>query len=96
MRHPGRWRAKTSIIQDGTLLLGGAQARRLPGHALVFGTGYTLRGLRACPPVAAHDSTPLSARTDLRIWLLHLEAFPLPLLGGLLLIRRFVRNLPFS
>jgi hypothetical protein len=40
--------------------------------------------------VAALDPTPLAARSDLRIWLLHLAAFALPLLGSLLLIRRVI------
>ncbi|NNJ09173.1 SdpI family protein [Chloroflexales bacterium ZM16-3] len=38
--------------------------------------------------VAALAPTPLAARSDLRIWLLHLAAFALPMLGSLLLVRR--------
>jgi uncharacterized membrane protein len=57
----------------------------------IGGTALCLAGLTYLV-VAALDPTPLAARSDLRIWLLHLAAFALPLIGSLLLIRRAIAH----
>lgn len=59
------------------------RVNRLGGGALCLaGLTYLL--------VAALDPTPGAMRSDFRIWLVHLAAFALPLLGSLLLIRRLL------
>lgn len=61
------------------------RVNRLGGGALCLATlTYLL--------IAALDPTPAAARGDFRIWLLHLAAFVLPLLGSLLMIRGALRR----